>query len=681
MPNYSDFEKSPDKYKNQCYQEGDQHYRNIEPRLRENWQLYNLVSDLLQERAALDDGRSVLFIPLIYPHTESRTATIDSEVLSNQDALKFKPWMGSPNLDQDQLKADKCNAAVDFAMYVSEWEDKLDMWVQASEIYPIIVAKVYVDEIYAEEGELQEIKPGAEDLSEEQKQEYIAEVNEKSKTNGGRVHTIKDLPELLASLDIALPMVKRLNYTDKPLYTGPNFTILSPHEILYDPKVRTLSESPYIIHRKRVDWFYLMTHFKEKVKDRVDEINKQKVGLWEDYDYEEEKQVGRAENDQKTRRTWLLVEMWYKYMDSDGKVKIKVCWFLPQCQQDDGKEIFELDEKTPKELKMAGVNYPFVELTLRPRPNKLEGMATADILVPFQHEKSDLHNIGIESLARSFPVVLQEQGAILSPKHLDFSIGAVWTVSRKDAVNTLTVPQINLEWILQYMRLVDESAQNTSSAYDFIMGSQFIKTDQTLGEARIKQGGAGRRIGRSILQVMKALKKLRFMFLKILQQTITPEFEARLTGANPSIKSFTVEDLLVNVDIYIPNLPSLADKALKQVTADRNWERLISSPIVASSEEAQFELLKDYLTAYEFPADRKQAVLDAVQRGIAKRDLMPILLETIVGLSQKFGLPLPPQIQMLVGQLAQGQGKGQTKTQTPKMPLTQSTLGASTIPG
>src|SRR5574341_2392465 len=117
MPNYSDFEKSPDKYKNQCYQEGDQHYRNIEPRLRENWQLYNLVSDLLQERAALDDGRSVLFIPLIYPHTESRTATIDSEVLSNQDALKFKPWMGSPNLDQKSTRLNSSHQLISYAVF------------------------------------------------------------------------------------------------------------------------------------------------------------------------------------------------------------------------------------------------------------------------------------------------------------------------------------------------------------------------------------------------------------------------------------------------------------------------------------------------------------------------------------------------------------------------------------
>lgn len=663
MLNYEDYKKDKEKTLGTFWSNGLKNYQQIQPRLRQNWQLYNLVSELLQARAALGEDLSVLFIPVIYPSIESRTATIMSELLNNLEALSFKAFLNSPDYEADQKKAENCNTAVDFAFYLNEWEYKARNWVEAAEIYPVVFAKAYVDEIKTTEPEIVNTSLDGLTVAE---QLQIINANRKE---GEPEITIQELPGIINAYKESLPPKKKMKVKSRTIYKGPFFDILSPHECLYDFNVRHIQESSYVIHWKRVDRFYLKAKYPHlNLTDDI--LDKQTTETDElDYDVEEEVEVGREPGREGKRKTIDFVEIWFKVIEND-EVKYKVVWGLPKTPDpnDSTKSFYILDEKDPVEIGMDGVRFPFVQLVLRPRPNKLEGMATADILAPLQHEKSDLHNMIMDTLHYTLgPIIIAEEGAIRSPKTPEFSPRSIWTLSRIDAVKPFHIPNINIDQALAMTRLVEENAQNLASTPDFVRGSDFIKTDQTLGEARIKQAGAGRRIGLSILQVFRAIKELKLMFLTILRQTIDEKLEIRLSGGRPSIKELTMEDLLVNVDIYIPNLPALADRVAKEVQADRQFERLSAVPLIARDPQAQLEILRDYLNAHEYPADRKKIIFETLEKARIKSEIIPILLEII----QKAGIPLPPELVQFLTQ----DGKKQTV-----MPKTSETLGAA-VPG
>jgi len=586
MPSYRLFLDKPEEYLQSCWSEGKKNFEQISTRLQSNWKLYNLVSDALAERAALGDGRANLFIPLINPSIDSRVATIVAEILGNIEVLNFKATPNNPNRDLATQKASNCNAAVDFAMNFSDWDTKLTEWITSAEIYPVAFVKIFIDEVYKDEPVIENI-----------------------------------LPEQLQglSLERLMSSLSEVKFKKKLVYRGPVFELVSPHEILYDYNVIRIEDSPFIIHRKRVDYFYLKERFKDKISDELLERQEPSQDL-NDYAWEEEDQVGRGQGREVHKNNYTLAEAWIKTVDESGYCSYKVYWFLPELSRKEGEKKLEiLDESTPEEMNMAGIGYPFEPLVIRPRPNKLEGMATADLLTPLQHELSDLHNQLQDTLTYTlYPQLLQESGAVISPRQPTFSPREIWTVSRADAVKPLHIPAINLEHIYASIKLIRETAQNTSASEDYIMGSSFVKADTTLGEARIKHAGAGRRIGLSILQVYKSVRKLKHKMLTILRQTISPELEIALTGQAGQLRSFTAEDLLVNVDIFIPTLPALADKALKQVQADRHYERLMTSPLVATNPVAQFQVLKHYLDEYEYDPLTKKAVLDAIMPQVMK---------------------------------------------------------------
>ena len=627
MPSYKLFLDKPEEYLLSCWTQGKRNFEELSARLQQNWKLYNLVSDELAQRAQLGDGRANLFIPLINPSIDSRVATMVAEILGNIEVLNFKATPNNPNPDLAIERAANCNAVVDFAMNFSDWDTKLIEWITASEIYPVAFVKVFLDEVYRDEPAIENV-----------------------------------LPEQLQglSLERLMSSLSEVKFKKKLVYRGPMFELLSPHEILYDYNCIRIEDSPFIIHRKRVDYFYLKERFKDKISDELLERQEPSQDL-NDYAWEEEDQVGRGQGREVQKNNYTLAEAWIKTIDESGHCSYKVYWFLPELsKKEDNKKLEILDESTPEEMNMAGIGHPFVELVIRPRPNKLEGMSTADLLTPLQHELSDLHNQLQDVLNYTiYPQLLEESGAVLSPRNRTFSPREIWTVSRKDAVGILHIPAINLEHIYANIKMVRETAQNTSASEDYIMGSSFVKSDTTLGEARIKSAGAGRRIGLSILQVYKSVRKLKYKMLTLLRQTISPELEIALTGQAGQLKSFTAEDLLVNVDIFIPTLPALADKALKQVQADRHYERLMASPLVATSPIAQFQVLKHYLDEYEYDPLTKKAVLDAIMPQALKMQKQADLNQ----LMQLTGIQLP---------------EPGTKT-TSTMPSTPENLAASVV--
>ena len=256
-------------------------------------------SRALEERAQLDDARSVLFIPLINPAIDSRSAVIVGEALNNPEALKFKAISTTPDQELDQAKAENCNTVVDWAQDIdNNYQVKLMEWVTAGGIYPLVFAKIYIEEITEE---VEKPKEGGFDAVGLPVEMVIEEESAITETKEG------EKPET----------------EEKSIYRGPMFEILSPHEVLYDFSVRNLKDSPYVIHWKKVDYFYLKNKWPNKITDDI--LAKQ--GTSSDYrDFDTEKRTMQRDN-----KPYDLCEAWIKTITAKGKIKYRVYWFLPEC--------------------------------------------------------------------------------------------------------------------------------------------------------------------------------------------------------------------------------------------------------------------------------------------------------------------------------------------------------------
>lgn len=617
--NYKEFIEDPLTTCVEFFNEAEDYYQqNIVERAVENWQYLHLRSSALDERAALEEeSRFSVFIPELHNIVETRQSQTLRRVLSVDPPFKVAP------LDPNAPEADH---AADFQQKIfmaclrdlwanglgRSWQLRLLAHIQNIEVMPYGIIKVAVEE----------------------------RRSRRAKSNGTSYPT----------------------FENGVLYRLPAFYDVPIYHFRFDPWCTNLAEGRYAAQIE------MLSLGEIKNRDNPDEATIQQLkdqgasgyDVWEDRFRQE---TDKASPSLGRGGKYMRVEMWAVIYDDDGLEKVWKVAFVPGAQAQatghTNKKGAILLQK--RESPYRGIRLPFKESRARTIANEFEGFSTIDIGKPLQLIASELVNMGLDNLAFINRPMVEVNKKLLDPRYLaekefrhQFG-GVVETVGDPgtQAIRPIHVPTMNLEYTMQFFRLVIERLQAITAGEEILQGTTGERSEPTAFQANAKLENVGARLGETTGRAIEETLVWLFHFYRnILIDFIGVPGEAGLKFFSPGLNSLLAEArenpnlLLVDTKVDVPGLSGYDTQQINKAMWLRRYEMLSKSPLFAQNLEGLLVLTDLYLQSDErFSESDRQELLSAATEGVKAQRMREMAAAVNAGggppINGKGGTPAP----------------------------------------
>lgn len=276
----------------------------------------------------------------------------------------------------------------------------------------------------------------------------------------------------------------------------PVFEVLPYNEFLFDASALSLQEADYIIHRKLVNYDYLIRREKEGVYKNISKI-KDNIFTYEDDDIANRAQYLSENSKNKARKLYMLNEYWGRIdIDNDGLLEDVVITYC-------GNQILSIEENTYS-------MYPFFVFTPFLSMDSIAGRGLAELAENTQIIKTALIREILENTRRNNNrKIFYKVDDLLNPSQMVTSEQYVAVRDSAD-INNIFAPEpfeVISENSFSLVEYFDKENQKVTGVSEMKHGLKQSVESQTATEAVIKYESANSQVQAIVLNFAESLKE------------------------------------------------------------------------------------------------------------------------------------------------------------------------------
>lgn len=475
------FEKDPEKYCRQIYDEALERNEQLQPINVENTQFYEGVDEKLRARASDPRvRRSSLFIHELTPAIDTRISGAMTKLEQREYPLTCRPANKNATADE------KDNA----------------LW-QELRIGDQLRSCGYYDHTCREQWQ------GAEIL----RSPSTVKVGWRRKKINRAVVINGTLEEQLRSLLSFRDPRRRVEWREVEV-GEPFVQWLQPDEFLYEPGVSDFNDSTYCIHAMWLDYNDIMVRaveFKYDTK-KIREFREEQ----EDVAAPDVGHQTTSDEIQESRETplregfrdgkYLLTESYVVTYDESGKETVNLAVMIGN------KYLVQNEESWAK-----GIKFPFYPLVINPLSGTIEGLSSIDKGKTMQRLINEAYNSYLDGLTyRIFPPFKNKQGNVLDTQPI-YGPAQVWNMLDTEAFKPVIENPGQLPDLPGLIAAISSKIRDLLNAQDISQGFQSQEYEKATS-TRLRAAGAARRATPTHKLYGMAIIKIAEMFIKLNQQ-------------------------------------------------------------------------------------------------------------------------------------------------------------------
>lgn len=276
----------------------------------------------------------------------------------------------------------------------------------------------------------------------------------------------------------------------------PVFEVLPYNEFLFDASALSLQEADYVIHRKLVNYDYLIRREKEGVYKNISKI-KDNIFTYEDDDIANRAQYLSENSKNKARKLYMLNEYWGRIdIDNDGLLEDVVITYC-------GNQILSIEENTYS-------MYPFFVFTPFLSMDSIAGRGLAELAENTQIIKTALIREILENTRRNNNrKIFYKVDDLLNPSQMVTSEQYVAVRDSAD-INNIFAPEpfeVISENSFSLVEYFDKENQKVTGVSEMKHGLKQSVESQTATEAVIKYESANSQVQAIVLNFAESLKE------------------------------------------------------------------------------------------------------------------------------------------------------------------------------
>lgn len=276
----------------------------------------------------------------------------------------------------------------------------------------------------------------------------------------------------------------------------PVFEVLPYNEFLFDASALSLQEADYVIHRKLVNYDYLIRREKEGVYKNISKI-KDNIFTYEDDDIANRAQYLSENSKNKARKLYMLNEYWGRIdIDNDGLLEDVVITYC-------GSQILSIEENTYS-------MYPFFVFAPFLSMDSIAGRGLAELSENTQIIKTALIREILENTRRNNNrKIFYKVDDLLNPSQMVTSEQYVAVRDSAD-INNIFAPEpfeVISENSFSLVEYFDKENQKVTGVSEMKHGLKQSVESQTATEAVIKYESANSQVQAIVLNFAESLKE------------------------------------------------------------------------------------------------------------------------------------------------------------------------------
>ena len=276
----------------------------------------------------------------------------------------------------------------------------------------------------------------------------------------------------------------------------PVFEVLPYNEFLFDASALSLQEADYVIHRKLVNYDYLIRRQKEGVYKNISKI-KDNIFTYEDDDIANRAQYLSENSKNKARKLYMLNEYWGRIdIDNDGLLEDVVITYC-------GNQILSIEENTYS-------MYPFFVFAPFLSMDSIAGRGLAELSENTQIIKTALIREILENTRRNNNrKIFYKVDDLLNPSQMVTSEQYVAVRDSAD-INNIFAPEpfeVISENSFSLVEYFDKENQKVTGVSEMKHGLKQSVESQTATEAVIKYESANSQVQAIVLNFAESLKE------------------------------------------------------------------------------------------------------------------------------------------------------------------------------
>lgn len=276
----------------------------------------------------------------------------------------------------------------------------------------------------------------------------------------------------------------------------PVFEVLPYNEFLFDASALSLQEADYVIHRKLVNYDYLIRREKEGVYKNISKI-KDNIFTYEDDDIANRAQYLSENSKNKARKLYMLNEYWGRIdIDNDGLLEDVVITYC-------GSQILSIEENTYS-------MYPFFVFAPFLSMDSIAGRGLAELAENTQIIKTALIREILENTRRNNNrKIFYKVDDLLNPSQMVTSEQYVAVRDSAD-INNIFAPEpfeVISENSFSLVEYFDKENQKVTGISEMKHGLKQSVESQTATEAVIKYESANSQVQAIVLNFAESLKE------------------------------------------------------------------------------------------------------------------------------------------------------------------------------
>ena len=276
----------------------------------------------------------------------------------------------------------------------------------------------------------------------------------------------------------------------------PVFEVLPYNEFLFDASALSLQEADYVIHRKLVNYDYLIRREKEGVYKNISKI-KDNIYTYEDDDIANRAQYLSENSKNKARKLYMLNEYWGRIdIDNDGLLEDVVITYC-------GNQILSIEENTYS-------MYPFFVFAPFLSMDSIAGRGLAELSENTQIIKTALIREILENTRRNNNrKIFYKVDDLLNPSQMVTSEQYVAVRDSAD-INNIFAPEpfeVISENSFSLVEYFDKENQKVTGVSEMKHGLKQSVESQTATEAVIKYESANSQVQAIVLNFAESLKE------------------------------------------------------------------------------------------------------------------------------------------------------------------------------
>lgn len=276
----------------------------------------------------------------------------------------------------------------------------------------------------------------------------------------------------------------------------PVFEVLPYNEFLFDASALSLQEADYVIHRKLVNYDYLIRREKEGVYKNISKI-KDNIYTYEDDDIANRAQYLSENSKNKARKLYMLNEYWGRIdIDNDGLLEDVVITYC-------GNQILSIEENTYS-------MYPFFVFAPFLSMDSIAGRGLAELAENTQIIKTALIREILENTRRNNNrKIFYKVDDLLNPSQMVTSEQYVAVRDSAD-INNIFAPEpfeVISENSFSLVEYFDKENQKVTGVSEMKHGLKQSVESQTATEAVIKYESANSQVQAIVLNFAESLKE------------------------------------------------------------------------------------------------------------------------------------------------------------------------------